>query len=86
VEFCFLILALWSAYTRICKNNSIQMWSVTWPSILPSSSIVLKEVSEWEHSEPGTGSPPIPAEKPIEKDAREGWRRDTPPIALEEEE
>ena len=41
------------------------------------------EVSEWEHSEPGTGSPPIPREKPIEKDAAEGWRLDTPPIVAE---
>lgn len=36
------------------------------------------EVAEWEHSEPGTGSPPEPRESPIERDVENGWRRDTP--------
>lgn len=33
-----------------------------------------------ERAEPGTGSPPQPVYEPLEKDAKEGWRRDTPPI------
>jgi hypothetical protein len=41
------------------------------------------ECADLEHAEPGTGSPPTPREKPIEKDAREGWRVDTPPIVAE---
>lgn len=44
------------------------------------------EVTEWEHSEPGTGSPPIPRtdedDKSGDKDGK-GIRRDTPPIELE---
>lgn len=37
-----------------------------------------------EHSDPGTGIPPPPKETPVEKDRKEGWRRDTPPIAKQE--
>jgi signal peptide peptidase SppA len=46
------------------------------------------EVAEWEHSEPGTGSPPIPVgsdqedDRSGDKDNR-GIRRDTPPIVDE---
>ena len=36
------------------------------------------EVSDLEHAEPGISNPPEPREKPIEDDAANGWRRDTP--------
>lgn len=42
------------------------------------------ECADLEHADAGTGSPPEPREKPIENDAAGGWRRDTPPIELEE--
>lgn len=44
------------------------------------------EVVEKEHSEPGTvgpGGEPEPRETPVERDAQEGWRRDSPPITKE---
>lgn len=46
--------------------------------------VVTDESKEWEHSEPGTGSPPRPR---TDEDGSDdpaiggGWRRDTPPIA-----
>ncbi len=42
------------------------------------------ESKEWEHSEPGTGNPPAPRKDEDGSDdiaIREGWRRETPPIA-----
>lgn len=45
---------------------------------------VTDESKEWEHSEPGTGNPPQPRTDEDGSDdpaIREGWRRDTPPIA-----
>ena len=44
---------------------------------------VIAEVADVEHSDPGTGVPPIPRETTTEKDAQEGWRVDTPPIVTE---
>jgi hypothetical protein len=44
------------------------------------------ESKEWEHSEPGTGSPPEPRTDGDGSDdpaIKGGWRRDTPPIAFE---
>lgn len=45
------------------------------------------ESKEWEHSEPGTGSPPAPREDEDGSDdpaITGGWRRDTPPIETEQ--
>jgi hypothetical protein len=45
---------------------------------------VRDESKEWEHSEPGTGNPPQPRKDEDGSDdiaIREGWRRETPPIA-----
>lgn len=45
------------------------------------------ESKELEHSEPGTGNPPAPrtdGDGHDDKDRVEGWRRETPPIALED--
>lgn len=45
---------------------------------------VRDESKEWEHSEPGTGNPPAPRTDEDGSDdiaIREGWRRETPPIA-----
>lgn len=39
-----------------------------------------------EHSEPGSGSPPVPRETPEEKDQTGKWRRDTPPFVPSDEE
>jgi hypothetical protein len=44
------------------------------------------ECVDMEHSEPGTGNPPQPREVPVEDDAANGWRRNTPPIVAELEE
>lgn len=44
------------------------------------------ESKEWEHSEPGTGSPPQPRTDEDGSDdpaIKQGWRRDTPPIVYE---
>lgn len=44
------------------------------------------ESKEWEHSEPGTGSPPAPRtdeDGSDDKAIEGGWRRDTPPIERE---
>lgn len=46
---------------------------------------VFLEVAEWEHSEPGTGSPPVPLDSTTQADRSgdnkgSGSRRDTPPI------
>lgn len=54
------------------------------PTLEHPVTVIFKcEVSDLEHAEPGTGSPPEPREKPIEDDAAQGWRRDTPPIVEE---
>lgn len=45
------------------------------------------EQKEWEHSEPGTGSPPVPRtdeDGHDDLDREGGWRRDTPPIVTED--
>lgn len=46
-----------------------------------SEDMLKNELAEWEHSEPGTGSPPEPAKTGGEEepDRKEGWRRPTPP-------
>lgn len=49
---------------------------------------VFDESKEWEHSEPGTGSPPLPRTDEDGSDdpaIRGGWRRETPPIAIDPE-
>lgn len=43
------------------------------------------ECADQEHADPGTGNPPQPREKPVEKDASEGWRVDTPWFLQDEE-
>lgn len=42
---------------------------------------VVGEMKELEHSEPGTGNPPVPAKtgEEDEPDRKEGWRRPSPP-------
>src|SRR5215831_276313 len=47
---------------------------------------VKDESKEWEHSAPGTGNPPQPRTDEDGSDdpaIKEGWRRDTPPIAVD---
>ena len=46
---------------------------------------VKMECADQEHADPGTGNPPQPREKPIERDASEGWRLDTPWFLEEED-
>ncbi len=62
-----------------------QTTDVGWlPAIQTSDGTVWLESKEWEHSEPGTGSPPQPREDEDGSDdiaIVQGWRRSTPPIA-----
>jgi len=44
------------------------------------------EARAYDRSDPGTGTPPQPIYQPKTKDVLNGWRRETPPIAKEEEE
>lgn len=49
---------------------------------------IVDESKELEHSEPGTGSPPIPlteGDGHDDADREGGWRRETPPIAVDPE-
>jgi hypothetical protein len=40
---------------------------------------IINEEAEWEHSEPGTGTPPTPKKDDPDISVEEGWRRSTPP-------